>query len=162
MTTRPRRRAHYLAATGSLTFEQGVTSQSFTVRLVDNQAVEPDRQFGVTLSNLQSAIPTTLGPRTTALVQIKENDRGGTFAVAGGNITEGGPSESPVALVTVSRVGGTGGPVSVVFHARTCGLFGPACDFPAQEGLDFDIVDTVLTFQPGEMSKTVPVTIHGN
>jgi hypothetical protein len=154
---------HYLATSGSLTFEQGVTSQSFTVRLVDNQAVEPDRQFDVILSNVQPvSAATTLGPRTTASVVIKENDRGGTFSVAGGSITEGGPSESPVAVITVSRVGGSGGPVSVSFHAHACGVFGSACDFPAQEGADFDPVDVVLTFQPGELSKQVPVTIHGN
>jgi hypothetical protein len=153
---------HYLGTSGTLTFEQGVTGQSFSVRLVDNQAVEPDRQFGVTLSNLQPPGAATLGPRTTATVVIKENDRGGVFSVAGGSITEGGPGEHPVVLVTVSRTGGSGGPVSVTFHARQCGLFGSPCDFPAQEGVDFDPVDVVLTFQPGELSKAVPVTVHGN
>jgi hypothetical protein len=154
--------ASYLGASGSLTFEQGVTSQSFTVRLVDNQLVEPDKQFTVTLSNLQPPAAATLGPRTTAAVLIKENDRGGSFTVSGGSITEGGPTDSPVALVTVSRTGGTGGPVTVTFHADECFVFGPDCDFHAIPGVDFDLVNTVLTFQAGEISKAVPVTIHGN
>ncbi len=154
--------ASYLGASGSLTFDQGVTSQSFTVRLVDNQLVEPDKQFTVTLSNLQPPAAATLGPRTTSAVLIKENDRGGSFTVSGGSITEGGPTDSPVALVTVSRTGGTGGPVTVTFHADECFVFGPDCDFHARPGIDFDVVNTVLTFQAGEISKVVPVTIHGN
>ena len=152
---------NYLSASGSLTFDPGVTSQSFTVRLVDNQAVELDKTFQVTLSNLQPGGAATLGPRTTADVLIKDNDRGGAFTVSGGSVIE--TNGNTTTTVTVSRTGGSGGPVSVRFHARTCGIAGPGCDFPAQEGVDFDAISNVLlTFLPGEMSKTMTIVVHGD
>ena len=99
--------ADYLSTVGTLTFEAGVTSQSFTVRLVDNQVVAADKNVRLTLSNLQPPAASTLGPRTTASVLIKENDRGGTFSVFGGTVNE----HDGVFNVIVSRTGGTGGPV---------------------------------------------------
>ena len=139
-----------------------MTSQSFTVRLVDNQVVEPDKTFHVTLSNLQPGGAATLAPRTTADVLIKENDRGGAFAVSGGSVVE--TNGDTTTTVTVSRTGGSGGPVSVRFHARTCGIVGPGCDFPAQEGVGFSttISNVLLTFLPGEMSKTMTIVVHGD
>ena len=124
--------ADYLNTVGTLTFDPGVTGQSFTVRLVDNQVVAPDKTFGVTLSNLQPPAASTLGPRTTASVMIKENDRGGTFNVSGGTVNE----HDGVFNVVVFRTGGTGGPVSVDFSARQCGVVAPACDFTARELAD--------------------------
>ncbi|HEY2992252.1 MAG TPA: Calx-beta domain-containing protein [Methylomirabilota bacterium] len=158
--------ADYRSTAGTVVFEAGVTSQSFTVPLVDNQAIEVDKQFTVTLSNLQfltpSAAGTTLGPRLSATVTIKENDRGGTFVVTGGTIQEGAQNQNSTFLATVSRVGGSGGPVLVRFTADECGIFGSTCKFPAQRIVDFDPIDMDLTFLPGELSKRVPIVIHGN
>ena len=158
--------AYYRSTAGTLVFEAGVTSQSFTVPLVDNQAIEVDKQFTVTLTNLvpltPSAAGTTLGPRTTANVLIKEDDRGGMFVVTGGTILEGAQNQNSTFLATVSRTGGTGGPVLIHFTADECGLFGSSCKFPATRNVDFDPINMDLTFLPGELSKTVPIVIHGN
>jgi len=153
---------YYRSTAGTMVFEAGVTSQSFTVPLVDNQAIEVDKQFTVTLSNLQPLGAATLGPRLSATVTIKENDRGGTFVVTGGTIQEGAQNQNSTFLATVSRVGGAGGPVLVRFTADQCGIFGSACKFPATRVVDFAPIDMDLTFLPGELSKTVPIVIHGN
>ncbi len=153
---------YYLGASGTLTFDAGVTAQTFSVLLVDNQAIEGEKQFNVGLANIQPPAAASLGPTAAASVVIKDNDRGGTFTVSGVNILEGAAGQNSTALATVSRTGGSGGPVTMVFHAALCGLFGPGCDFPAAPGTDFDVLAMPLTFKAGEMSKTVPVTIHGN
>jgi hypothetical protein len=159
----------YVATAGTLTFEPGVTSQSFTVRLLDNQAVDADKFFEVTLSNLQPVPPAAaaFGPRTTSRVKIRENDRGGAFLVSGASV---GERDGTVSVV-VSRTGGSGGPVTVDFSARRCGFVAPPCDFPAREtnGMDplqlqhFVPIDAQpLTFQAGELSKTIVITIVDN
>ncbi|HMC70350.1 MAG TPA: Calx-beta domain-containing protein, partial [Mycobacteriales bacterium] len=155
---------NYLNTAGTLVFPDGVTTQSFTVPLVDNQLVEADKQFNVTLSNLQPPAAATLGPRLTATVTIKEDDRGGTFSVFGGSILEGAKNQNSTFLATVSRTGGSGGAVTVDFRVDDCGHFPgtSVCQFPATRMLDFDPIVTTLTFQAGELSKTVPVIVHGN
>ncbi|HTO11676.1 MAG TPA: Calx-beta domain-containing protein, partial [Candidatus Binatia bacterium] len=168
----------YRAATGTLTFEPGVNQQRISVQLIDNVAVDKEKLFSVQLTNLRSSdgppvVPAaTLGPRASANVRVKDDDRGGAFSVTGGSLQETNGTTS--FTVTISRAGGTGGPVSVFFHARQCGAalpttlpatppqFATACDFVAREGIDFDPLDERIVFLPGETSKTRTIVVHGN
>ena len=53
----------------------------------------------------------TAAVSSTVPVKIRENDRGGSFAVSGGSVPETDGETSTT--VTVSRTGGSGGPVQV-------------------------------------------------
>jgi hypothetical protein len=165
----------YRTTTGTLTFEPGVNQQRITVPLIDNQAIDIPRLFSVQLSNLRNddgSAATTLGPRTSANVRIKEDDRGGAFSVTGGSLQE--TNGTTAFTVTISRVNGLGGPVSVFFHAQQCGAglpttlpatppqFATACDHPAIAGVDFDSIDERIVFLPGETSKQRTIVVHGN
>ena len=69
---------YYRSTAGTVVFESGVTSQSFTVPLVDNQAIEVDKQFTVTLSNLQALTPLPRGAHRVEHPAARRRDRCGT------------------------------------------------------------------------------------
>jgi hypothetical protein len=62
----------YTAGTGTLTFDEGVTSQSFSVAILDDELVEGDEAFNVTLSNVVGGA--SLGTPATANVTITDDD----------------------------------------------------------------------------------------
>lgn len=61
----------YLETSGTLTFADGETSQSFQVQLLDDSEIEGDETFSVGLSN---AIGADLGTQATAIVTINNDD----------------------------------------------------------------------------------------
>lgn len=65
------RRSDYNAVSGTLTFEPGETSKSFTVLINDDVFVEADETFNLTLSDVWNG---TLGSRATASASIIDND----------------------------------------------------------------------------------------
>ncbi|MBE7500984.1 MAG: PKD domain-containing protein [Verrucomicrobiales bacterium] len=72
----------YVAAAGTLTFDAGVVERSFTVAVVDNPVVEPDKTVRLELSNPQGGA--VLGSLATATLTITDNDRVESYAL---NIT---------------------------------------------------------------------------
>lgn len=71
---------NYLARSGTLTFEPGVTHRTFTVPILDACGVTDERMFTVRLSNLSSG--STFGTNTNALVHIQGNDLPGSRDVS--------------------------------------------------------------------------------
>ncbi|MBI1733651.1 MAG: SBBP repeat-containing protein [Candidatus Rokubacteria bacterium] len=141
---------NYLPASGTLVFAPGVTTQSFTVRLINNNTLQPDRTVNLALRN---AVGATLGPRDDAVLTLEEDDVGGAFnAIAGFSIVE---SAGP-AVVTITRTGGAAGGVSVDYAAVPC-----ACDHPADPAR-FSQVRGRITFGPGETTRTIVVPVFDN
>jgi hypothetical protein len=64
--------ADYTAASGTLTFANGVTSQTFTVPILDDAVVEPNETVTLTISNTTGGA--TLGSPTSATLTIIDND----------------------------------------------------------------------------------------
>lgn len=62
----------YTAASGTLTFADGVTSQTIVVPVVDDALPEADETFTVTLTNPTGGA--TIGPAATTTVTILDND----------------------------------------------------------------------------------------
>jgi uncharacterized repeat protein (TIGR02543 family) len=137
----------YTASTGTLTFAAGVTSQTFTVAITDDQTVESSETINLTLS---SPIGATLGSPTSAVLTIADNDVSTPgalqFSASSYSVNENGTS----ATVTVSRVNGSSGSVTVNY-ATSNGT--------ATAGSDYTAATGILTFAAGVISQTFTIAI---
>ena len=143
---------HYSFAGGTLNFAAGETRKTFPVTIVDNGAANaPNKTIVFKLAN---ATPAGAQIRTTtATLTIIDNEGPGTldFGASSYTVLEGAGS----ATITVNRIGASNLKLSVDYATQT-GLTDPATattDYtpisPAQ----------TLTFNPGEMSKSLQVAI---
>jgi len=138
---------------GTLTFGQGVTSQTLSIPLSDDFIVEPDETFTVTLTNATGGATIYGGfpnPTIAATVTIIDNDLlSGRASFASTNFDV---SESiSMAEVLLVRRGGSIGQLSVTV-AATGGT--------AQGGLDFIATTNTLTWVDGDVApKTFLVTL---
>ena len=130
----------YQAAQGTLTFAPGATSSTVSVATIDDVLDEPAEKFALTLSSPANA---TLGT-ASADGEIVDDDAGPELSVAGGSVTEGGA----VAFV-VSASSASGRTVTVNYATE---------DDTAVVGEDYQAAQGMLTFAPGETSRTVSVT----
>ena len=136
--------ADFNAAGGTLTFGPGVASRTITVPVVTDTINETAETFTVTLSGPSAGA--ALGTPTVATVTITDDDSAGTvqFAASSFSVVEG----SNVTL-TVTRTGGTAGPVTVAYSAT-----------PGTASIsDFMTSSGVLTFAAGESTRTFNIGV---
>ncbi|MCU1349228.1 MAG: retention module-containing protein, partial [Acidobacteria bacterium] len=141
----------YLATSGTLTFAPGEISKSFSIPIFDDLTAEPDERFMVTLSNPTNATLPPPGPgqfQYVAIVTINDNDSDTklAFAPATYQIAESGG----ITNVIVVRSGVTTGTTTASFSTQ---------NGTAVARADFTIATGMLTFAPGETSKSIPVPI---
>ncbi len=83
----------YTAASGTLTFNIGVTSQTFDVNITDDGAAEGDQTITLTLSNATG--PASIGTPNPATLTITDDEAvsigfsSATYAATEGDGTEG-------------------------------------------------------------------------
>jgi M6 family metalloprotease-like protein len=118
----------YTATSGTLTFNPGVTSQTISVPIINDTAVEGDETFTVTLSGPVNA---TLGATTTHTYAIINDDNAGTlqFSSATYGVNENGGS----VLISVARTGGSTGTVGVSY-ATSNGTAAAVSDYTFTSG----------------------------
>jgi hypothetical protein len=136
----------YSAAAGTLTFNSGVTKQTFTILISNDTLVEPSETVNLTLSSPGGGA--ILGARSSAVMTITSEDKGGTLQLSAG--TYSASEAGPTALITVTRTGGTASEVTLDFDAS------PGTAVP---GTNFLPVSGTLVFASGELSKTFAVLI---
>jgi len=138
----------YLAAEGTLTFLPGVTSQMFSVSIVDDTLDEPDETVALSLRN---AVQAQLGAPQNAALIIVDNDEPAP------------PPEVRFDSVTYSVGEGAGtATITVVLSAesvRTVSVDYVASGGTADVGTDYGAAQGTLTFDPGVSSRTFSVTI---
>jgi uncharacterized delta-60 repeat protein len=140
---------NYIATTGTLTLDPGVTSAQIAIPVVDNNTVQGTVNFTVNLSNPQGGA--TLMAPTNAVVNILDHN----FGVAFLNATNYTVENDGSATVVVQRIGATGNPFSVSY-ATTPGTALPGTNYISKTGtLDF-AADQSL------MSITIPVFYDTN
>ncbi|NOT54249.1 MAG: hypothetical protein HOP18_06555, partial [Deltaproteobacteria bacterium] len=150
--------AHYSALAGSdyttlppttLTFAPGQTSKTVTVNVIGNTEVEPNDVFFVNLSG-------ATGPATIF-------DSQGV----GGILNDDGPT---LRINNVSKAEGNSGTTAFTFTvtlapANTTGtvtVTAASASYSALAGSDYTTLPpTILTFAPGQTSKTVNVNVTG-
>ncbi|MGH3370962.1 MAG: Calx-beta domain-containing protein, partial [Nocardioidaceae bacterium] len=139
----------YTATTRTLTFAPGVTSQTVLVPLRDDTVVEGTETVNLTLSNVAGGTPAALlGVRSTAVLNITDNDLGGVVQFSA--VTYTVAETAPQATITVTRTGGVASGVTVDYQTAA-GTATPGSDYVETSG--------TLTFGAGQTSRTFTVPI---
>ncbi len=145
-------------------FNNGVVSVNINVKDFRGQVmpagtkIEVSTTNGTILGDSSFTVPSTSAPGGTSLIVSMQSDAtqttatntAGTIAFSNANYSIG---EGGSATITVNRNGGSAGSVSVAVASA------PGVTNPATAGTDFTSLPptTILTFAPGETSKTIPI-----
>ena len=142
----------YTAASGTLTFAPGVTTQKFVVKVTGDAVVEPTETFAVKLANPSGA---SLG-MVTATGTITNDDVAPatppTVSIANASVAEGNSGTSTMAF-TVSLSKAYDKAVSVAY-ATTNGTATAGQDYTAKAG--------TLTFTAGVTAQQINVSVTGD
>ncbi len=136
----------YATTTGTLAFGPGVKSRTFRVPIAKDALAEGDETVLLRLSNPGPGA--ALGTRATAVLTIADDDAAGSIAF--GATAYAARESDPQAIVTVKRVGGAAGGVTVDYATA---------DGTATAGLDYTPVSGILSFAPGVTSRTFTVPL---
>ncbi|MDR3634721.1 MAG: Calx-beta domain-containing protein [Isosphaeraceae bacterium] len=137
----------YTTAAGTLNFADGVSSQTFTVPIINDPNPDGTETLNLTLSDPTGAA--TLGNQATAVLNLTDVPGALQFSAASYNAAE----NSGTATITVTRTLGDGGPVSV--HYATS-------DGTAKAGTDYTGTSGTLSFPDGVASESFPITLLDN
>ena len=139
----------YVATTGTLTFDPGVTSLTFSVPVLGDTTPEPDETFLVTLANPVNATIAT--------------------AQATGTIVN---NDAQLMVTNVTKLEGNSGTTEFDFDVQFVDPFASALPVSvhvstasgtAQSDSDFQSVDQIVTFNPGDIGPIkVPVQVIGD
>lgn len=139
----------YSPASGTLTFNPGVTSRTFTVHITDDTLDEADETVTLALSNASNA---TLGGTNPTTLTIEDDDSLPTvsFGAATYSVNEGAGSAS----------------IAVDLSAPSGRLVEVDCatsDGTATAGSDYTASSATIYFYPGDTSRgfAVPITEDG-
>ena len=139
----------YTATSGTLSFADGVLSQTFNVSIIDDTNYEGNETLSLNLSNPGGGA--TLSSPSVAVLSITENDP----VPPAGSLQFSSPTYSvleniPIASVTVNRVGGSFGSVTVNYNS---------VNESATAGSDYTATSGTLSFSDGVLSQTFNVSI---
>ena len=133
----------YSSASGTLTFNPGVTSQTVSVTIIQDSIDEPDETFTIGLSNPVNASISV----ATGVMTITDDESAPVLSISD-NTTIDETASNLTATVTLSGTSTN----SVVVNFATS-------DGTATAGNDYATVNGTLTFSPGDSVKTINVPI---
>ncbi len=137
----------YTSVSGTLTFGAGVTSQSFTVPILNNGQSGGSETVNLALSS--PAGGATLGNPASAVLTIQNSTLLSSqlhFSVASSQV----PRTAGSAILTVVRTGGVSATQSVQYATS---------DGTAKAGTDYTATGGTLTFAPGVTAITITIPI---
>jgi uncharacterized repeat protein (TIGR01451 family)/uncharacterized delta-60 repeat protein len=131
----------YKAASGTLSFPDGVGTNTFTVKIIDDSLAEDDETINLSLFNVTGGASLGL---SNAVITIVDNDS------PNGRVNFSSPTyttneNGTAATITVNRSGGSQGTLAVNF-ATSNGT--------AVSGTDYTGITNVLSWNPGDISPT--------
>src|SRR5205085_2145850 len=130
---------------GTLNFAAGQEANSFDIPILDDQVADGDKTVNITLTNPTAGFA-QLGTPATSVVTIVDDDSAYQFSQAIYNFSRDAKS----GVITINRTGDTSATVTMQFTA-VAGTATP--------GVDYNIADQVVTFNPGEVQKNISFTI---
>ena len=138
----------YTAVAGTLTFPDGITSQSFNLAITNDLLHEPDETINLTLTS--PAGSGSLGAPANAVLTINDNDpQGGTIAFASPSFTVTEIAGS--ILISVERRGDTTQAVTVDYATA---------DVTADGRKDYTPTRGTLHFDAGIPARAFPVLVN--
>jgi probable HAF family extracellular repeat protein len=140
----------YQAVSGALTFAPEETTKTVTVTILGDTVVEPDETFSLRLSNIHGAAIT----ETTGIATIVNDDDFVLPRIRIGDVSRREGNKGVTLLTfTVTLSAPAASPVTVTYATS---------DGTARAGEDYEAQSGVLTFAPGETSKTITVKVKGD
>jgi methionine-rich copper-binding protein CopC len=140
----------YTTASGQLTFNNGVTTQTFVVPITNDALNEAPETVNLTLSNVSGS--GDLGSPATAVLTITDDDATPSLSINDATVTEGN-SGTVNAVFTVTLSAQSGQTVTVNYATA---------NGTATAGSDYQAQSNTLTFAPGETTKTISVVVNGD
>lgn len=138
----------YTAVSGTLTFAPGQTSQTVLVPISDDALDEAAEMFSVTLSSPVNAFLA----KPAGVGTINDNDAAPNLSIQDASLVEGDRNSQPLNFtVTLDAPSGQTVQVSYATVAGT-----------AVAGVDYTAVSGVVTFAPGQTSRTISVPVLGD
>ncbi len=141
----------YRGVTNTLSFAGGVTTQSFTIPLINGVTVQPDRTVKLTLFNVTGGA--TLGQTNATLTIINDNYASGHLRFS--SATYSANENAGSAIITVNRVGGS---------SQTMGVTVIIAGGTAVNGVNYTGSTNVLSWNSGDATArniVVPVIADG-
>ncbi|MBV8516018.1 MAG: right-handed parallel beta-helix repeat-containing protein [Acidobacteria bacterium] len=138
----------YTAASGTLTFAPGVTSQTVTVTVIGDTTSEPDEMFSVMLSAPVNASVGTASATGT----IVDDDTAPVLVI--GNVSQSEGTGGSTTFTFPVSLSAPSGQTVTVHYATADGSAGAGSDYGATSG--------TLTFAPGVTTQTVDVPVTGD
>jgi hypothetical protein len=140
----------FVALNANLTFNPGVSLQYIPLTILSDNVAEGTESFVITLSNPQPSASVRLGAGSTLLVNISDDDFGGTVQFEFPTYTA---AEGTAKTIKIVRTGGAG-IVMTVGWSRISGTATPGTDFTPSSG--------TVTFGPSETFKTITVNLRSD
>jgi hypothetical protein len=158
----------YQAASGTLTFAPGVTSQTITVLVNGDRLAESSESFSLRLGDPVNAFVAD----GTGTVSIADDEPHVRIDYGPVYVTEGNAGTT-TALFTVRLAAAYDAPVSVSYSTVEGDTDFPVWGYyygyyyiegppKATAGSDFQAAAGSVTFAPGETVKTIPITVYGD
>lgn len=139
----------YVSASGTLTFNPGITEQSLAIEILGDTLEEPDKHLAVQLRNATGAPLAVSMARLTLL----NDDLTPGFSVDDATVTEADAATPRVMTFRIQLTPVSDAPASIEFATIEGG---------ATAGVDFSPVSGTLEFAAGEFEKFVSITILGD
>lgn len=139
----------------TVVFAPGETSKTINVPIINDSLMEAKESFPVNMSN---AIGATQGSWTWSANIVDDDVAASPGKLQLSNSTYSVNEDGTMLNVTVNRVGGADGTVSVQYKTSD-GASGIASNLTAWAGADYTSKSGTLTFAPGETSKVISIPI---
>jgi probable HAF family extracellular repeat protein len=140
----------YTAASGTLTFAPGDTSETVTINATGETTFETSETFNVTLSSATGGATIS---DNTGVGTITNDDTAPAFSINDVTVNEGNSLTTEFNFnVTLSAASGLASSVSYATAPGT----------PAPDSADYTAASGTLNFAPGETLKTVKVLVNGD
>jgi hypothetical protein len=139
----------YTAASGTVTFSPGATTQTVNVTVLGDTLDEANETFTVALGNPSNA---TLGTPSSGMGTITDNDTAPSLSIGNSSVTEGN-SGTVNATMTVTLSTASGQTVTVNYGTANNSAVAPG---------DYTSTSGSLTFSAGTTSRTITVPVRGD
>lgn len=139
----------YTAPSGVITFSPFEFTKTVFVTIFNDTLDEANETINLTLSNPDAAV---LGPNSTSVITITDNDSAPTVSVGDATIVEG-DSGVTNAIFPLTLSAASGLPINVNFGTA---------NGTASSGSDYQGQTNLRTFAPGETTKTISIPVNGD